>query len=330
MRISRIPKRELDICGRLRFAREEVSGLTQAKCAGQIGLDRTTLANYEMQRTPLRYEVALRFCRQFIISEEWLATGRHDLFHAEGKARGVVSGLHAEDLKNFDNIISIRHCLDLLSDHAALHIKPGSLFSVAYDITLAARYGELVKEWFWVPRIVFSDVDETDLAANYLKVIHERQFAMLRNEALRRSLKPPHLWRPYLLHVFNCSQWIFAKMVARSLSREVLASPDFLRETIREFLPESGDYGDGQKKELTKTASTPSLTGEVKNQWPELKRRLQETTAKAGQKSKLADFLRMDLTRVSQWLTPAKSAREPGAEYALQMLRWVEQQERHK
>ena len=78
------------------------------------------------------------------------------------------------------------------------------------------------------------------------------------------------------------------------------------------------------KKELTKTAIGTNVAGGVKNQWPALKRRLQKATAEAGLKSKLADFLRVDLTRVSQWLTDAKSAREPGAEYALQMLHWVE------
>jgi hypothetical protein len=68
----------------------------------------------------------------------------------------------------------------------------------------------------------------------------------------------------------------------------------------------------------------------VKGQWPGLKRKLQEATAHPGSKSKLAKFLKVDLSRVSQWLSDAKGAREPGAEYALQMLYWVEHPECQK
>jgi transcriptional regulator with XRE-family HTH domain len=68
----------------------------------------------------------------------------------------------------------------------------------------------------------------------------------------------------------------------------------------------------------------------VKGEWTVLKRRLQNATAKPGAKTKLAEFLGVDLTRVSQWLTDSKNAREPGAEYALKMLRWLEQRQRQK
>jgi hypothetical protein len=84
-----------------------------------------------------------------------------------------------------------------------------------------------------------------------------------------------------------------------------------------------------KKKDLTKTATSISIAG-VKPLWPALKQRLQTATAKTGKKSELAKFLKVDLTRVSQWLTDKKSAREPGAEYTLLMLHWVEQQGRQK
>ena len=66
----------------------------------------------------------------------------------------------------------------------------------------------------------------------------------------------------------------------------------------------------------------------VKAQWPLLKSRLQKSTQIAGSKTKLAKFLGVKLASVSQWLTDSESAREPGAETTLRMLRWVEQQER--
>jgi len=61
-----------------------------------------------------------------------------------------------------------------------------------------------------------------------------------------------------------------------------------------------------------------------------LKARLQKATQATGSKTRLAEFLGVKLSNVSLWLMDdsRKSAREPGAETALRMLRWVEQQER--
>jgi transcriptional regulator with XRE-family HTH domain len=86
----------------------------------------------------------------------------------------------------------------------------------------------------------------------------------------------------------------------------------------------------GKEKGLTYSAIYPNNLPNVKEQWPALKRKLQKATTETGTKSKLAKFLKVDLTRVSQWLTDAKSAREPGAEYALRMLYWVEHPELQK
>lgn len=82
-----------------------------------------------------------------------------------------------------------------------------------------------------------------------------------------------------------------------------------------------------QKKKLTK-ATTPVKDESVHNQWHGLKSRIQKTTAKIpGGKSTLAKFLGVDLTQLSKWLTDSKSAREPGADYTLKMLQWVQEHE---
>jgi transcriptional regulator with XRE-family HTH domain len=80
------------------------------------------------------------------------------------------------------------------------------------------------------------------------------------------------------------------------------------------------------ESKLTQTATSGNL-GDVKQQWPQLKRQIQKATSEPGAKSKLKDFLGVDLTQLSKWLTDAPSAREPGAEYALQMKYWVEHPE---
>lgn len=62
---------------------------------------------------------------------------------------------------------------------------------------------------------------------------------------------------------------------------------------------------------------------DVKGKWLNLKKQIQKATTDAGSKSKLAKFLGVDLTQLSKWLTDSDSAREPGAEYTLQMQSWV-------
>ncbi len=62
-----------------------------------------------------------------------------------------------------------------------------------------------------------------------------------------------------------------------------------------------------------------------------LKKELQNATTDSGSRSKLANYLSVDLTQLSKWLTDADSAREPGAEYTLKdKLHWVKQNGRQK
>jgi transcriptional regulator with XRE-family HTH domain len=75
---------------------------------------------------------------------------------------------------------------------------------------------------------------------------------------------------------------------------------------------------------LTKTASaSKSSDVKPKDLWPSLKKKLQVKTEATG-RTALADFLGVELSRVSQWLSDSeKTAREPGAEYALLMEYWL-------
>jgi DNA-binding transcriptional regulator YiaG len=74
-------------------------------------------------------------------------------------------------------------------------------------------------------------------------------------------------------------------------------------------------------------AETAHKVSSVKAQLPGLLERLKRATAETGKKSELAEFLKAPLASVSRWLS---GEREPGGEVALQMLYWVEQQERKK
>lgn len=70
-------------------------------------------------------------------------------------------------------------------------------------------------------------------------------------------------------------------------------------------------------------AATQLESALVTGRWLNLKKQIQTATADVGSKSKLAKFLGVDLTQLSKWLTDSNSAREPGAEYTLQMQAWV-------
>lgn len=176
---TKAAKRELEICGRLRKARELLD-LTQEACAGQIGLQRGSLVNYEIGRTPLKHEIALRFCHQFIVSEEWLATGHTAMMQAEAKRLGV--GVHP----SMETIFR-RQSMDLITEPICRRIPPGELYSVAFDKFLAPIYGKLVERFFYVPRTVYSESDPPSRNMHIVQAYVERWLKMLGNEALRQG-----------------------------------------------------------------------------------------------------------------------------------------------
>lgn len=103
-----------------------------------------------------------------------------------------------------------------------------------------------------------------------------------------------------------------------NVGKHLFAQPDEIKPTGSHYLLAA------EKTRLTKKATSENIADvNIPPQWPMLKKQLQEATAKVGYKSKLAQFLKVDLTRISQWLSDAKNAREPGAEYALRMRYWV-------
>ena len=77
---------------------------------------------------------------------------------------------------------------------------------------------------------------------------------------------------------------------------------------------------------LTDVPSIGNVEG-VKAKLPTLLKRLNEATRERGTKTELAKFMGVPLSKVSQWLS---GKYEPSGETTLQLLHWVEQQERQK
>jgi transcriptional regulator with XRE-family HTH domain len=185
MKKIRLPRREREICGRLRSARDWL-GLSQLACADQMAIERGSLANYESGRTSLKHEIALRFCHQMIVSEEWLATGKVDSMRAEASRHNVK--LTGND-PALDEIFG-RQCMDLITEPICRRIPANLLFGEAFDQYLAPRYRELAREFFYVPRIIYSESDPTSRNLNIIQSYSERWLLLLGNEALRRHKSP--------------------------------------------------------------------------------------------------------------------------------------------
>jgi transcriptional regulator with XRE-family HTH domain len=170
-------------------------------------------------------------------------------------------------------------------------VPPRSLFSTIYDSFLSGQFERLKKS------------EKTKWDENiqpYLKDLSAR---------MKASPNPPDPKLSAEIREFlTLAQYMEADLA--------------LREDVTRQL------SDG-KINLTKRPTESNIVN-VQSLWPSLKRRLQSASAETGKKSELAKLLKVDLTIISRWLTDKKSAREPGAEYTLQMLHWVEQRERQK
>lgn len=58
-------------------------GLTQQEFANRIGMKRNTVANYEINRNEPSNSVVSLICREFGVCEEWLRTGKGEIFEAK-------------------------------------------------------------------------------------------------------------------------------------------------------------------------------------------------------------------------------------------------------
>ena len=325
MQKRRLSNRESQICQRLRDGRERAD-VNQSNCAARIGIKRTTLANYENEVTPLPWEVGLRFCRQCIISEEWLATGAFAAMHKAGPQHGIRS---PTELDNW-NMGYSRQCLDLLSEPICQKIPRGALFSEAFDHYLAPRYEELAARYFFTPRIVLTDVDDPKLMADFLRVILLRWLDCLKFEAVGGNAS--FLQRQFTRCMFEAGDFVFKGFMGKPASapewlRQYANNPGSRLGSIASGLGGSPDSGSDLTKNVNGLLTTVSESGNsvpVKDQLPDLIDRLRKATSEYGMKSRLAESFGVPLASISQWLS---GEREPGGETTLRLLNWVESQE---
>jgi transcriptional regulator with XRE-family HTH domain len=206
---EKLSPREEEICSRLREARELV-GISQGEAAKRMGISRERLHLYEYKRAPLKYEIALRFCRQLIISEEWLATGTHASMLSEYNDLHPKERISQADLNKEVELSRIftRQCFDLLSEPVYHSIPTDTLFSEAYDMWLSPIYRRCCKDYFYYPRIVFEDGDMPALGARYMDVITQGYTAMI------TKVQGSQVCRAFLREAMELNQHLYQKWVS--------------------------------------------------------------------------------------------------------------------
>ncbi|MBE0545167.1 MAG: hypothetical protein IH623_27840 [Verrucomicrobia bacterium] len=268
-------------------------------------MDPNLLSSYEGGRSQLNYRSAYQILSRFpLLNPEWLAGVRPDLMEAES----YITYPAPEELdygpRTLFSLVFTEVLHPRLLDSRAAWLTEAQpsfpLFRLSMDTAGRLRAEELVRLWL------------------------RRWLAYLPDEKLNDYLDGLKRQAETLLKRFLESSGDSALDFHERVQQRI-AEVKRLHFALEAALVR----GEGQKKSLTETSG--SFIGDdvkVKPQWPELKRRLQKATAAIGAKTTLAKVLDVDPTQISQWLSESKSAREPGAEYTLQMLRWVELQER--
>ncbi|MGA2557107.1 MAG: helix-turn-helix transcriptional regulator [Verrucomicrobiota bacterium] len=133
-------QQQAGVANRLWKAREFLH-LTQQEFAGQVAITRDRLASYEDGRVPIRCDIALRACRQFFISEFWLAYGAADEQDLKSKKIVDVSDLRA------------RLTMALAVEPIGLSCPPDVSFVDGFDPYLRQQYLVLACLQMGFPRI---------------------------------------------------------------------------------------------------------------------------------------------------------------------------------
>jgi transcriptional regulator with XRE-family HTH domain len=323
-----LPDRERAVCARLREVRQHLR-FTQAEFAEQIGISRERLASYEDARAPLRLDCGLKICRQFLVSEKWLADGLRIPKRSPNQRQSFAVRFGGPSSRLF---------MDLASE-IEIDAKTGRIpFSQGFEKLLSSKYERADKTWRALPilpKIVLSPSDNVSLFRNVLSLCVDVWLQCLGDD----------MQKQFLWVMVRC-----ARIVHQELGEKTSTDPAecFFERALDNV--ERADFGAGDAEDvwswgykivpaspgeivpvpscllplpiktvLTRIAESGKLAP-VKSQLKNLLADLNRLTREPGKKTKLADFLGAPLTSVSRWLS---GEREPGGETTLRLLEWV-------
>ncbi|HSY20261.1 MAG TPA: helix-turn-helix transcriptional regulator [Candidatus Acidoferrales bacterium] len=287
---------ELAICGRVKRFRESIKW-SQPDFADHIGVKLDQLASIEYGRTPLRYEVAYRIYTQFELPLEYLASGKIGALFSKFPYFPFPENTGLPKNALLSDVCRRNADRYKKASHFGLDANLGEKIKLdASKIRLRAGVAAKIKLWIekWMARVPDNKISEFALAIDGAAESFLKQYPG--DGAETEQARSTALAIEFI-------NWKAGLWFATSVNPELM--------------------------DLTNATSSANVQG-VKGEWPKLKKRIQQATSDSGSKSMLAKFLGVDLTQLSKWLTDSDSAREPGAEYTLQMQAWVTDPKRQK
>jgi transcriptional regulator with XRE-family HTH domain len=319
-----LPDKERAVCARLREVRQHLR-LTQTEFAVQIGISRERLASYEDARAPVRADVALRACHQFVVSEKWLAKG-----FGFAKSRPVPFAA-----------LQARLSMDLMREFQPDQFKARQSYCAAYEAFFGARYEQLDESMknrglFPLPRIVWDVGDDAMAFKNALAFFVDIWSSMLDGDEQKRLLAA--IMKASTIEYRELSAQVDSKGQLTEFEKTLLAiergkfgddeaGDDWfwgykvVPAAPGEMVPLPSGVKDSQKEVLRRVTPARNMAGmtEIAFLLQRLKRALEGV-----RKGDLARSLKVPLPRVSEWLSGRVM---PSGETALRLLRWVEQRE---
>lgn len=290
-----MPLEQRAICQRLKVFRWKTE-LSQAQFAGLTGLYQPNYAGFEYARTQLNYPAAWKILNVFgMLNPDWLVSG-------QGK------------------MVETRH----FPFPAPNEIKVGerALFSEVFNSRLRSKYLEspilreispaLPVQWFFESSLPIGRMANVERFSQLLRA----WIAELPDEKVIQFLNA----------CFFHAASIFGRY-PRDPDKEGVERRKAEMQKILDGRSAQGKIA--VEKSMLTYVSIVDKTESV-NQWHRLKQRIRNGASVPGDKSSLAKFLGVDLTQLSRWLANSKSAPEPGADYTLKMLQWVQERESRK
>jgi transcriptional regulator with XRE-family HTH domain len=283
---------EAKIGARIKEFRERIEW-PQSGFAYEVGITRNKLASIEYGWTPLRYALALRMCQRFNLSRLWLAKGT------------------GSPQTNWE-----------VDKKIEASIPDKMLFSEAFSRFIEPAISPILLNQLKVwdkPGHVLLTLPPTGIPQGRQ---HEWYAVKAFREAVERI--PENKRTAFCDAVLSAIGRLFATHTGVELPSSRRTSAGQIRR-LEKFLPQGASAG--AEMDLTDTAGSTKIVATMKVQMPSLLERLKKVTAAPGKKTELAAALNppVPLESVSRWLS---GSREPSGEVTLQLLRWVELQER--
>ncbi|HEX3719946.1 MAG TPA: helix-turn-helix transcriptional regulator [Verrucomicrobiae bacterium] len=310
---GRQPKRERDIARRLKEARTLLR-FSQQEFAQGAGIGRERIASYEDARVPLRWEIALRLCRRFFISEFWLASGNTDFFNMGEKFVSKAKNKWGDEPFSFGRP---RLTASLILRPIVHALKPGMLFSEAFDLHLREEFKSAIASGIGGPGPVgsFIESDSVEYIQFGLSCFIQFWSEKLPEDARRRFLFDSLTAMGILSEELGC---VFDDDTGPRL--EGLSRLENFMKHYQQAGMGSEEIAEKQLPNLTAKSNVSSMDSPL----VDLLARLERLTRRHGKKANVARYVGVAGPRISEWLN---GTHEPGGDVTLRLLVWVQAEE---